>query len=78
MGWGMSGRIDIANGSRTVQAFSFKKMLFVPELAWMFDLDDFLILSTSGVQSRSNGWLEQIGGYHKMLIGSLNQNTSRL
>ena len=46
--------------------------MFVPKLAWMLFFAVFLICSISGVPSKSNGYLENVGGYYKILIGTLN------
>ena len=45
---------------------------FVPKLAWMLFFDVLGILSISRVPSKSNGYLENVGGYYEMLIGTLN------
>ena len=52
--------------------FSRQVWFFVPKLARMLFFDDFLILSISRVPSKSNGYLENVGGYYNILIGTLN------
>ena len=68
----MCGWIDTVNGFNLPFVFSREVGFFVPKLAWMLFFDDFWICSISGVPSKSNGYLENVGGYYKILIGTLN------
>ena len=52
--------------------FSREVGFFVPKLAWMLFFDDFLMCSIPRVPSKSNGYLENVCGYYKILIGTLN------
>ena len=70
----MCGWIDTVNGFNLPFAFSREVMFFVPKLAWMFVFDDFWTFSISRVPSKSNGYLENVGGYYKMLIGTSTLN----
>ena len=65
----MCGWIDAVNGFNLPRLFSRKVGFVVPKQAWMLFFDVFFILS---VPSKSNGYLENVGGYYKILIGTLN------
>ena len=72
MNSGVSGWVDLANGFDLVLSF-FENFGWCPKLAWMFViLNVFLILSVPQVPSRSNGYVERVGGKHEILIGTLN------
>ena len=66
---GVCGWIDTVNGFNLPLAFSREVMFFVPKLAWMLVFADFWFFSILRVLSKSNGYL---GGYYKILIGTLN------
>ena len=53
-------------------AIFLKSLVFVPRLAWMMVFDVFQISSILRVPSKSNGYLENVGGYPRILIGTLN------
>ena len=66
----MCGWIDTVNGFNLPFAFSQEVLFFVPKLAWM--LLFYVLFLISRVPSRPNGYLENVGGYYKTLIGTLN------
>ena len=72
MDFGVCGWIDTVNGFNLRFAFSREVGFFVPKLAWMLVFDEFVIFSISRVPSKSNGYLENVGGYYNKLIGTLN------
>ena len=43
----------------------------VVELVWVFGFCDLEIVSTLGVRSRSSGYVDGVGGCHKVSIGTL-------
>ena len=53
-------------------------MFFVPTLAEMLVFDDSFSFSIPHVPSRCNGYMEQVGGYHQILIGALNPPNASL
>ena len=72
MNIGVCGWIDTVNGFNLPRVFFREVGLFVAKLAWMLVFDDLGFFSISHVPSKSNGYLENIGGYYKILIGTLN------
>ena len=70
--------MDIANDIFLILALFGKVCCFVPELAGMLDFNDFFIFSIPRVPSRSNHQVEKVGGYHEILIGTLNSPNDSL
>ena len=68
----MCGWIDTVNGFNLPFVFSREVGFVVPKLAWMLFFDDCWVFVSPGVHYKSNGYLGNVGGYYKILIGTLN------
>ena len=74
-GWAVLKSIDLANAVILVFVFFEKEKVFLFKTCWDVGFSDFtyfLLSSIPHAPSRSNDYVDEVGGFHRILICTLN------